>query len=206
MNRKTIEKQRRSEMKLTNKDINKAYSEQLAKLLQEGYEFSVARENGSLKTSEMEESSVLLEKNEQEFVFGFSYEYINRKVGKYVLTLTTNLGYGAKENKLENPYIYYFYNFVVGYEDLPYSYFAFSTEEEAIELYEKRKRREEYKKWLRSSIINTFKVPFTKYQGFRKDVTVISREQSYTLNNKNGRKGHISKSSGNKWMNNLKKA
>ena len=192
-------------MKLTNKDINKAYSEQLAELLQEGYEFSVARENGSLKTSEMEESSVLLEKNEQEFVFGFSYECINRNVGKYVLTLTTNW-YGAKENKIENPYIYYSYNFALGYEHLPYSYFAFSTEKEAIELYEKRKQREEYKKWLRSSIINTFKVPFTKYQGFRKDVTVISREQSYTLINKNGREGHISKSADNKWMNNLKKA
>ena len=154
----------------------------------------------------MEEASVLLEKNGQEFVFGFSYESINQKVGKYVLSLTTNLGYGVKENKIENPYIYYSYNFAMGYEYLPYSYFAFSTEEEVMELYEKRKQREEYKKWLRSSIINTFKVPFTKYQGFRKDVTVISREQSYTLINKNGREGHISKSAGNKWINNLKKA
>ena len=193
-------------MKLTSTDINKAYSEQLVKLLQVGYEFSVARENGSLKRSKIEEGSVLLEKDGQEFVFGFSYKSINQKVGKYVLSLTTDLAYGVKENKIENPYTYYSYNFALGYEYLPYSYFAFSTEEEAIELYEKRKQREEYKKWLRSSIINTFKAPFTKYKGFRKDVTVISRERSYTLINKNGRVGYLAKSDGNKWSNNLKKA
>ena len=49
-------------MKLTGTEINKAYSEQLAKLLLDGYRLVVARENGSLEENKNRYSRILLEK------------------------------------------------------------------------------------------------------------------------------------------------
>ena len=48
-------------MKLTGADINKAYSEQLAKLLLDGYILVVTRENGSLERTNDDFAKVILE-------------------------------------------------------------------------------------------------------------------------------------------------
>lgn len=197
-------------MKLTGAEINKAYSEQLAKLLIDGYTLVVARENGSLKSEKTIREMVVLEKEGKQYEFGFWYEGLNRNTGKYTLSLVEFDKHPLKreisdsKNLLETPFIYYSYTF--GLEGIyhPYKYFAFSTEEEALELHKKREEREAYNEWLREGIINTFKLESTKYQGFKKDVTVISKKNMYILVNKNGREGYLPKADGSKYWNNLK--
>lgn len=189
-------------MKLTGTEINKAYSEQLAKLLSEGYQLVIARDNGSLKSEKTIREMVVLEKEGKQYEFGFWYEGLNRNTGKYTLNLVEFDKHPLKreisesENLLETPFIYYSYTF--GLEGIyhPYKYFAFSTEEEALELYEKRKQRKEYREWARQHIINTFKVAKTNYKGFKKDVTVESLRYSYKLTNKNGRECYVQKETG----------
>ena len=189
-------------MRLSGAEINKAYSEQLGKLLSEGYQLVIARENGSLKSEKTIREMVVLEKEGKQYEFGFWYEGLNRNTGKYTLNLVEFDKHPLKreisesENLLETPFIYYSYTF--GLEGIyhPYKYFAFSTEEEALELYEKRKQRKEYREWARQHIINTFKVAKTNYKGFKKDVTVESLRYSYKLTNKNGRECYIQKETG----------
>ena len=189
-------------MKLTGTEIDKAYSEQLAKLLLDGYTLVVARENGSLKSEKTIREMVVLEKEGKQYEFGFWYEGLNRNTGKYTLNLVEFDKHPLKreisesENLLETPFIYYSYTF--GLEGIyhPYKYFAFSTEEEALELYEKRKQRAEYRDWLRNRIVNTFKVARTSYTGFKKDITVVSLPNTYILINKNGREAVLHKSTG----------
>lgn len=189
-------------MKLSGAEINKAYSEQLVKLLVDGYTLVVARENGSLKSEKTIREMVVLEKEGKQYEFGFWYEGLNRNTGKYTLNLVEFDKHPLKreisesENLLETPFIYYSYTF--GLEGIyhPYKYFAFSTEEEALELYEKRKQRKEYREWARQHIINTFKVAKTNYKGFKKDVTVESLRYSYKLTNKNGRECYVQKETG----------
>lgn len=189
-------------MKLTGTEINKAYSEQLGKLLSEGYQLVIARDNGSLKSEKTIREMVVLEKKGKQYEFGFWYEGLNRNTGKYTLSLVEFDKHPLKreisesENLLETPFIYYSYTF--GLEGIyhPYKYFAFSTEEEALELYEKRKQRKEYREWARQHIINTFKVAKTNYKGFKKDVTVESLRYSYKLTNKNGRECYVQKETG----------
>ena len=189
-------------MRLTGAEINKAYSEELGKLLSEGYQLIIARDNGSLKSEKTVREMVVLEKEGKQYEFGFWYEGLNRNTGKYTLNLVEFDKHPLKreisesENLLETPFIYYSYTF--GLEGIyhPYKYFAFSTEEEALELYEKRKQRKEYREWARQHIINTFKVAKTNYKGFKKDVTVESLRYSYKLTNKNGRECYVQKETG----------
>jgi hypothetical protein len=189
-------------MKLTGTEINKAYSEQLAKLLLDGYTLVVARENGSLEKNNADFAKVVLEKDGKIYEFGYWYENINQSTGKHTLTLTESVKYSwwslqeEVNNLLSEPYTYYSYTFGQGGGYEPYKYFTFSTEEEALELYEKRKQRAEYREWVGKHIVNTFKVAKTNYKGFKKDVTVESLPYSYRLTNKNGRKAILSKSTG----------
>lgn len=198
-------------MKLTGTEINKAYSEQLGKLLSEGYQLIIARENGSgLSRQEYGRGTVILEKEGKRYEFGFWYEGFNQNTGKHTLGLVEFDKYRWKheisesENLLETPFTYYSHSF--GSEGIyhPYKYFVFSTEEEALELHKKREEREAYDEWLREGIINTFKLESTKFQGFKKDVTVISKKNMYILVNKNGREGYLAKADGSKYWNNLK--
>lgn len=189
-------------MKLSGTDINKAYSEQLAKLLLDGYTLVVARENGSLEKNKDDYAKVVLEKDGKIYEYGYWFESINRSTGKHTLTLTQtdkNSWWSLQEevnNLLSEPYSYYSYVFELGGEYEPYKYFTFSTEEEALELYEKRKQRSEYHAWENQGVINTFKVAKTSFKGFKTDVTVESLRYNYRLTNKNGRKANLRKETG----------
>lgn len=189
-------------MKLSGADINKAYSEQLAKLLLDGYTLVVARENGSLEKNKDDYAKVVLEKDGKIYEYGYWFESINRSTGKHTLTLTQtdkNSWWSLQEevnNLLSEPYSYYSYVFELGGEYEPYKYFTFSTEEEALELYEKRKQRSEYHAWENQGVINTFKVAKTSFKGFKTDVTVESLRYNYRLTNKNGRKANLRKETG----------
>ena len=198
----TVKLKENRNMKLTGADINKAYSEQLAKLLLDGYTLVVVRENGSLEKNKDEFAKIDLEKDGKRYEFGYWYESINRNTGKHTLTLTERVKYSwwslgeELNNLLSEPYTYYSYNFGMDRANELYKYFVFSTEEEALELYEKRKQRAEYRDWLRNRIVNTFKVAKTNYTGFKKDITVVSLPRTYVLINKNGREAVLNKSTG----------
>ena len=193
-------------MKLTGADINKAYSEQLAKLLLDGYTLVVARENGSLEKNKDDYAKVVLEKNGKFYEYGYWFESINSNTGKHTLTLTLTQTdnyrfswWNLREevnNLLSESYSYYSYVFYLGGEYEPYKYFIFSTEEEALELYEKRKQRSEYHAWENQGVINTFKVAKTNFKGFKTNVTVESLRYNYRLINKNGRKASVKKGTG----------
>ena len=179
-------------MKLSGQDINNAYSEQVAKLLLDGYALVVARENGSLEENKNRYSRILLEKGGERFEFGFWYADINSNTEKQILVLMkcgrfgSSYRYEEGKNLLVKSFTCYNYVFELGSEHELYKYFTFSTEEEALELYEKRKQRKEYREWAIQHIVNTFKVAKTNYKGFKKDVTVESLRYSYKLTNKNG--------------------
>lgn len=199
----TVKQKENRNMKLTGAEINKAYSEQLAKLLLDGYRLVIARENGSLeKNKDNNFAIVVLEKEGEKYEFGLWSDTINQKTGKYTLGLTEYNKYRWKydyleiKNLLENPFSYYYYIFDSELQYNKFGYFAFSTEEEALELYEKRKQRAEYRDWLRNRIVNTFKVAKTNYTGFKKDITVVSLPKTYILINKNGREAVLHKSTG----------
>lgn len=189
-------------MKLTGTDIDKAYTEQLTKLLLNGYNIVVANQNGSLEQDNGRYNRILLEKSEKRFEFGFWYVDINSNTEKQVLGLMkigrfkSNYRCVKEEDLLAELFTCYSYAFEIGSERKPYQYFVFSTEEEALELYEKRKQRAEYRDWLRNRIVNTFKVAKTNYTGFKKDITVVSLPRTYVLINKNGREAVLNKSTG----------
>lgn len=189
-------------MKLTGTDIDKVYTEQLTKLLLNGYTIVVARENGLLEQDKGRYNRTLLEKGGNRFEFGFWYVEINSNTEKQILGLMkagrfkSNYRCIEKENLLTEFFTCYNYVFKMGGEHNPYQYFVFSTEKEALELYEKRKQRAEYRHWLRNRIVNTFKVAKTNYTGFKKDITVVSLPNTYILINKNGREAVLHKSTG----------
>lgn len=189
-------------MKLTGADIDKAYTEQLTKLLLNGYTIVVANQNGSLEEDKGRYNRTLLEKGGKRFEFGFWYVEINSNTEKQVLGLMkagrfkSNNRCVTGKNLLAELFTCYSYVFEIGSEYKLYQYFAFSTEEEALELYKKRKQRAEYRDWLRNRIVNTFKVAKTNYTGFKKDITVVSLPKTYILINKNGREAVLHKSTG----------
>lgn len=189
-------------MKLTGTDIDKVYTEQLTKLLLNGYTIVVARENGSLEQDKGKYNRTLLEKGGNRFEFGFWYVEINSNTEKQILGLMKAGSFKSKyrcieeEKLLTKFFTCYSYVFEMGGDHNPYQHFVFSTEEEALELYEKRKQRAEYRDWLRNRIVNTFKVAKTNYTGFKKDITVVSLPKTYILINKNGREAVLHKSTG----------
>lgn len=189
-------------MKLTGTDIDKVYTEQLTKLLLNGYTIVVARENGSLEQDKGKYNRTLLEKGGNRFEFGFWYVEINSNTEKQILGLMKAGSFKSKyrcieeEKLLTKFFTCYSYVFEMGGAHNPYQYFVFSTEKEALELYEKRKQRAEYRDWLRNRIVNTFKVAKTSYTGFKKDITVVSLPNTYILINKNGREAVLHKSTG----------
>lgn len=74
-------------MKLTGTDIDKVYTEQLTKLLLNGYTIVVARENGLLEQDKGRYNRTLLEKGGNRFEFGFWYVEINSNTEKQILGL-----------------------------------------------------------------------------------------------------------------------
>ena len=74
-------------------------------------------------------------------------------------------------------------------------YRYYDSKEEAETVANKRKERHDYHKWLADGVINEFKVTETPWKGFRKNVSIRSSKNGWTLTNVNGKTTYVSKGS-----------
>ena len=127
-------------MKLTKTDIEKAYSEQLANLQQQGYELVGEKELGYIGNDKINPEIAILRKDGKCFELGFWVSLLGQKVIKWTMVL---IGYDESrwdyqylgvENQLENPFIYYEYSPAPKDKAIKRGNRIFSTESEVIEL------------------------------------------------------------------------
>lgn len=133
-------------MKLTKTDIEKAYSEQLENLLQQGYELVGEKELGYIGNDKINPEIAILRKDGKCFELAFWVSLLSQETVKWTMALTDydksrwNYHYLGVENQLENPFIYYQYSpapkdkAIIKREDC-----IFSTESEAIQFARSRK-------------------------------------------------------------------
>lgn len=176
-------------MQIYHTEVDKAFSDTLAKLLLEGYMMMPTYKNGSLKGRIAWGHRIELTKDNKEYDFFIdcdSYS-VGENLGakKYTLSLTEKWG---NENLLAEPYVYYGYDFG-DYKD----HFIFSTREEVLEIAKKKEKRRLYNQWKIKGYINSFKLDTTPYKGFKKNVTVYVTPDNYIFVNKNGRTERFSK-------------
>lgn len=88
-------------MQLTGTDIDKVYTEQLTRLLLNGYTIVVARENGSLEQDKGKYNRTLLEKGGNRFEFGFWCVEINSNTEKQILGLMKAGSFKSKYRCIE---------------------------------------------------------------------------------------------------------
>lgn len=127
-------------MKLSGKDINKAYSEQLEKLLQQGYELVGEKELDYLGDDKINPEIAILRKDGKCFELAFWVSLLSQETVKWTMALTDYdksrwlYHYRGVENQLENPFIYYEYSTRPRNETIKREDRIFSTESEVIEL------------------------------------------------------------------------
>ena len=116
----TVKLKENRNMKLTGTDINKVYTEQLTKLLLNGYTIVVASGNGLLEQDKGRYNRTLLEKGGNRFEFGFWYVEINSNTEKQILGLMKAGSFKSKyrcieeENLLTEFFTCYNYVFKMG--------------------------------------------------------------------------------------------
>lgn len=176
-------------MQIYHTEIDKAFSDALAKLLSEGYRLMPTYKDGRLKVGTYWGYKIELTKDSQEYEFFIDCDNYtigeNRDAKKYTISLTERWG---NENLLTEPYVYYGYDFG-DYK----KHFIFSTKEEVLEIAKKKEERRLYNQWEIKGYINSFKLDTTPYKGFKKNVTVYVTRYDYLFVNKNGRVGKFSK-------------
>lgn len=132
-------------MKLTKTDIEKAYSEQLENLLQQGYELVGEKELEYLGDDKINPEIAILRKNGKCFELAFWVSLLSQETVKWTMALTNYdkprwlCHYQGVENKLENPFIYYEYSPAPNDKAIKREDCIFSTESEAIQFARSRK-------------------------------------------------------------------
>lgn len=127
-------------MKLTKTDIEKSYSEQLEKLLQQGYELVGEKELGYIGNDKINPEIAILRKDGKCFELAYWVSLLSQETVKWTMALTNydksrwNYHYQGVENQLENPFIYYQYSPAPNDKAIKKEDCIFSTENEVIEL------------------------------------------------------------------------
>lgn len=175
-------------MQIYHTEVDKAFSDTLAKLLSEGYMLTPTYKNGSLKVGTYMGCKIGLTKDSKEYELFIDCDNYtvgeNRDAKKYTISLTEKW---ESENLLTEPYVYYGYDFDCK------NHFIFSTEKEVLEIAKKKEKRRLYNQWKIKGYINSFKLDTTPYKGFKKNVTVYVTPDNYIFVNKNGRTERFSK-------------
>lgn len=132
-------------MKLTKTDIEKAYSEQLEKLLQQGYELVGEKELEYIGDDKINPEIAILRKDGKCFELAFWVSLLSQETSKWTMALTDYdksrwlYHYRGVENQLENPFIYYKYSPRANDKAIKREGRIFSTESEAIQFARSRK-------------------------------------------------------------------
>ena len=127
-------------MKLTKTDIEKAYSEQLKNLQQQGYERVGEKELGYIGNDKINPEIAILRKDGKCFELAFWISLLSQETVKWTMALTDydksrwNYHYRGVVNQLENPFIYYQYSPAPNDKAIKKEDCIFSTENEVIEL------------------------------------------------------------------------
>lgn len=127
-------------MKLTKTDIEKAYSEQLEKLLQQGYELVGEKELEYIGDDKINPEIAILRKDGKCFELAFWVSLLSQETVKWTMALTDYdksrwlYHYQGVVNQLENPFIYYQYSSAPNDKAIKKEDCIFSTENEVIEL------------------------------------------------------------------------
>lgn len=126
-------------MKLAKADIEKAYSEQLENLLQQGYELVGEKELEYLGDDKINPEIAILKKDGKCFELAFWVSLLSQETVKWTMALTDYdksrwlYHYQGVENKLESPFTYYEYS-PKPRNEIKREERIFSTEREALEL------------------------------------------------------------------------
>lgn len=134
-------------MKLTKAYIEKAYSEQLENLQQQGYELVGEKELGYIGNDKINPEIAILRKDGKCFELGFWVSLLSQETVKWTMALTDydksrwDYQYLGVENQLENPFIYYQYSPAPNDKTIKKEDCIFSTENEVIELARSRKNK-----------------------------------------------------------------
>lgn len=188
-------------MELTEFEVDSIYSRCLMELLQEGYValFNFKGDN---------DSEIVLAKDGVAYLFCKQWdENVTYRIELQPIPETyqsTSLKYKEvpllrKEReqaiKVLGKYHAVYFNYGSYNENNRYRYY--DSKEEAETVANKRKQRHDYHKWLADGVINEFKVSETPWKGFRKNVSIRSSKNGWTLTNVNGKTTYVSK--GSRW-------
>lgn len=134
-------------MKLTKTDVEKAYSEQLENLQQQGYELVGEKELGYIGNDKINPEIAILMKDGKCFELAFWISLLSQETVKWTMALTDYdksrwlYHYQGVENQLETPFTYYEYSPRPRNETIKRENCIFSTESEVIEFARSRKNK-----------------------------------------------------------------
>lgn len=184
-------------MELTRFDVDKLYSKCLSDLLQEGYVALLKKDN---------DKEIVLVKD------GVAYLFCKEWDGNVTYSIelqpipeayqSSSLKYkevpllrSEHEQAIKVLGVYHAVYFNYGSYSEKNRYRYYDSKEEAETVANKRKERHDYHKWLADGVINEFKVTETPWKGFRKNVSIRSSKNGWTLTNVNGKTTYVSKGS-----------
>ena len=184
-------------MELTRFDVDKLYSKCLSDLLQEGYVALLKKDN---------DKEIVLVKD------GVAYLFCKEWDGNVTYSIelqpipeayqSSSLKYkevplirSEHEQAIKVLGVYHAVYFNYGSYSEKNRYRYYDSKEEAETVANKRKQRHDYHKWLADGVINEFKVTETPWKGFRKNVSIRSSKNGWTLTNVNGKTTYVSKGS-----------
>lgn len=184
-------------MELTRFDVDKLYSKCLSDLLQEGYVALLKKDN---------DKEIVLVKD------GVAYLFCKEWDGNVTYSIelqpipeayqSSSLKYkevpllrSEHEQAIKVLGVYHAVYFNYGSYSEKKRYRYYDSKEEAETVANKRKQRHDYHKWLADGVINEFKVTETPWKGFRKNVSIRSSKNGWTLTNVNGKTTYVSKGS-----------
>ena len=188
-------------MELTEFEVDSIYSRCLMELLQEGYValFNFKGDN---------DSEIVLEKDGVAYLFCKQWdEKVTYSIELQPIPETyqsTSLKYkevpllrGEREQAIKVLGVYYAVYFNYGSYNENNRYRYYDSKEEAETVANKRKQRHDYHKWLADGVINEFKVTETPWKGYRKNVSICTTKNGWTLTNVNGKTTYVRK--GSRW-------
>lgn len=186
-------------MELTEFEVDSIYSRCLMELLQEGYVALLKKDN---------DKEIVLVKDGIAYLFCKHWdENVTYSIELQPIPETyqsTSLEYrnvpllrSEREKPIRVLGVYHAVYFSYGIYRTDNHYRYYDSKEEAETVAKKRKQRHDYRKWLADGIINEFKVAETPWKGFRKNVSIRSSKNGWTLTNVNGKTTYVRK--GSRW-------